>query len=264
MANQKKKKPVYKPYLKGPAFNSGVIKLAMKLFSYQIIFVVLYLLMSMPLSSGSTVLRAVVALAVVLICGTFVFAEGQRVGVSEAAHGEISYNRREEGKEVDPKDLNQSFNPVKPVIVVAIAVLIPFLICLAYALVATQEEYTLQLLPSWASSASGFDDAAGLAYYNAGRAFGIQDLLRILTRTLIFPFVTIVPTTEYAARLTVDRLSPILVILPFLGYLPGYWTGRRLRANMHGDIDKNKRRVNRQRKLAERKREERRKSTELI
>ena len=67
-------------------------------------------------------------------------------------------------------------------------------------------------------------------------------------------------TTSAAARLTsimdagalllVDRLSPLLICLPALGFPLGYLTGPRSRALVHGDIATSTRRYDRRRSKA--------------
>ena len=78
----------------------------------------------------------------------------------------------------------------------------------------------------------------------------VMDILRMVDRILIFPFANIATVDNKDALLLMDRLSPLLVCLPALGYPLGYLTGPRSRALVHGDIRSNEKRNQRRRNRA--------------
>lgn len=67
---------------------------------------------------------------------------------------------------------------------------------------------------------------------------------------MIFPFANIATTDNADALLLVDRLSPLLICLPALGFPLGYLTGPRSRALVHGDIATSTKRYDRRRNKA--------------
>lgn len=257
-------KPVCKPYIKGKPFSQSVLKRGLKLLGYQLIFIVFYLLLGVSLSLGNTVIRVLLSLVLLLVCAALVWVEGAKTGDGDVGSGQIAYNRRESGKALAEKDIENAFHPLKGLVTALIAAAIPFLICLVYALICEKETYVLQSLPSWVGSLAGEGDYLALDYYNQTDPMGLRDILRIIVRTCIYPFVNMIPTADYNGRLIVDRLSPILVTIPFLAYAGGYLTGPGQRAGVQGSIDKNNARARKKRMKQERRKAEREQKNRLI
>ena len=89
---------------------------------------------------------------------------------------------------------------------------------------------------------------APLQYYQQQVSLGFMDVLRMAVRVLVFPFANMATVDNSRALLLVDRLSPLLVCLPLLGYPLGYLTGPRSRAMVHGDISSSNKRYQRRKK----------------
>lgn len=90
------------------------------------------------------------------------------------------------------------------------------------------------------------------------------DMIRLAARVLIFPFANIATADNADLMLVMDRLSPILAALPFLGYPLGYMTGPKSRAMIHGDIKTSTKRRLRREKKAMKARQARNKKNEII
>lgn len=90
-------------------------------------------------------------------------------------------------------------------------------------------------------------------------------MLRVVVRMILFPFANIVTADNADGMLLLDRLSPLLICLPALGFPLGYLTGPRSRALVHGDIATSTKRYDRRRKKAMKERRARaEKKNELI
>ena len=91
---------------------------------------------------------------------------------------------------------------------------------------------------------------APLSYYTQDAGLGAMDVLRMVSRVLIFPFANIATTDRPDMLLLFDRLSPLLAALPLLGFPIGYLTGPRSRAMIHGGISSSNKRAQRKKKKA--------------
>ena len=72
-------------------------------------------------------------------------------------------------------------------------------------------------------------------------------------RLLIYPYINLVGARNASLTLLVDRLSPLALLVPYLGYVVGYLRGRHSRAMLHGSMAAADRRKRRKARQAERK-----------
>lgn len=262
-----KKRPlVFKPYAKGDAFDSGVLKRSLKVMAYFFMFAFLYVIAGSTLQFGNTVLRLVLNLMMVAVCASVVYMDGARLGESEVAYGEIVYARQQAGKETEAKDKTRCFHPLKGVTIALIAAVPALLITVPHAITAVKQTYYLQQLPGWVSGYSNQAEVmAPLKYYSRDMQLTALDILRMVSRVLIFPFANIATVDNTDALLVMDRLSPLLSCLPLVGFPLGYLTGPRSRAMVHGDINSSNKRAQRKQRKAMKARQARTaKKNELI
>lgn len=247
--NKNKRPLVFKPYEKGNSFDGAALKRALRLMAYFLMFAFLYLVVGSALQFGNTFLRVLMNVLMVLVCGAIVYMDGARLGEAEVAFGEIAYTRVQSGKTLEQKDKERCFHPLKGMLI-ALAAAVPIVILtLPHALTAVKQTYTLQALPNWVSGYSNQGEImAPLQYYNKQVSLSVLDILRMVTRVLIFPFANIATVDNPDALLLADRLSPLLACLPLAGFPLGYMTGPRARAMVHGDISSNNKKANRRRK----------------
>lgn len=258
--NKKKKQGVKlspKPYLKGKAVSALAFRRSWKVLLYYIIYIFFFLIIGSSLNFDSMLLRLLTNGIVIIGTVVLMLNEGARVGDGDVAFAEIAWGRQEAGKSVDEGDMDRCFHPLKGV-VTALTGAAPFLIAsIVYAFLAQKQTYTLQALPGWLSSYAGVEEIAQpLAYYQQTVAFTGVDVVRMITRLCIFPYMNIVTVDNAAGVLVLDRISPLLILLPALGYMAGYCMGPRSRAMTHGSIESNNRRRARQQKKAARARKQ--------
>ena len=264
---QKKKQAlVYKPYLKGNWHDGAAVKRGLGLLLYYVLFAFLYFVVGSALSFGGEALRIVMNLMMVLVCAAILYMNGAKVGEAEVAFAEIAYARKESGKGVDTKDYERCYHPLKGVFIALIAAIPLLLITVPHAITAVKRVYALQSLPSWVSGYSTQEDVMlPLQYYQQNVSVSFMDILRIVSRVLVFPFANIATADRPDAMLLVDRLSPLLALIPLAGFPVGYLTGPRSRAIVHGDISTSNTRHQRRKNKAIKRRQTRQpKKNELV
>ena len=257
---------VFKPYAKGNAFDSAALKRSLRVMAYFFMFAFLYLIVGSALQFGNVFLRVLMNLMMVLVCAAVVYMDGARLGENEVAFGEIAYTRQQAGKELEEKDKMRCYHPLKGVMIALTAAVPVLLITLPHAVTAVRQVYTLQTLPKWVSGYGNQAEVmAPLQYYTREIRVTVLDILRMVTRVLIFPFANIATVENTDALLVMDRLSPLLACLPLVGFPLGYLTGPRSRAMIHGDISNSNKRALRKKKKAVKARQARAaKKNELI
>ncbi len=266
-AKKKNKRPlVFKPYAKGNIFDSAALKRSLRVMAYFFMFAFLYLIVGSALQFDSMFLRVLMNVMMVLVCAAVVYMDGARLGENEVAFGEIAYTRQQTGKEVEEKDRMRCYQPLKGVMIALVAAVPVLLLTLPHAVTAVKQTYALQRLPRWVSGYSNQAEVmAPLQFYTQEVSVTALDILRMITRILIFPFANIATVDNADALLVMDRLSPLLACLPLIGFPLGYLTGPQARAMVHGDISNSNRRAQRRKKKAVKARQARAaKKNELI
>lgn len=231
---------IYKPYLPGNWYSGVAARRGLKILGYQLIFIFVYLFLGQILLFDVAWLRVLLNAVFVLAFAGLLYADGAKVGLDDVSFAEIALQRKESGKEITKAEVDRCYHPLKGVFTMAVGILPLLLIALVFALITREQVYRLGGLPSWLA---GFERRAdiGLAlqYYHEAPQVGLEDVLRIIVRLSIFPFVNMVGTDSAGALHFLERLSPLLILVIPSGYPIGYLQGRRLRASVHGAISTN-------------------------
>lgn len=243
--------PVYKPYLKGRAASRLAAKRGLRVLVYQIALVFIFLFIGQVLLVQSLVLRLALNLLVVLGFFMLMSSEGSRAGLDDVAFAEIAHGRRESGKEVDRADLDRCYHPLKGFFTVLCGMLPLLIVALVFAVIASEQRYALGGLPSWLGAYERRAEIGlALSYYHEAQSLGLESILRIIIRLLLFPYVNMVGTDSPSLLLMVERLSPLLLLIIPMGYAAGYLRGPALRARVHGAISADsRRRVRREKRV---------------
>ena len=244
------KKPVElvrKPIVQGSWHGRDAKKMALKFALTFAAVTLVYLLAGALMSFEAVWLRTVMGLLIVAVVAYYLYASGLNKGQSDAAYGEILYNRRENGHEIAPIDADRSFHRFKGFFAV-LAGSIPFVIfALVFACITQKVSYTLGALPSWTEEMLYQEEfGTALAYYQQQSGMSTLSILRIIDRAMVMPFVNIAAPLGADALLLVERLSPLLVLVAPVWYGVGYAQGLNYRARINTGIkmgdDKKKRR----------------------
>ncbi len=264
--NRTKNRPslIYKPYLTGNWASPLATRRGLKILGYQAIFVFFYIFVGQALMFDNFVLRLVTNALILGAMGALLYMDGMKTGEEDVAYAEIAHSRQQDGQDIPKQERDRCFHPLKGLFSVLVGMLPLVLIALALALTAQVQRYHLGGLPSWLESYRTRQDIGiALAYYNETIPMGVTDVLRIIVRLLLFPYVNIVGTEVPMHLLWLERFSPLLVLLVPMAYAGGYALGPKARAAVHGSIAADhKRRVRRDRK--ERKRRRTKDPTQLV
>ena len=250
---QKKVQEVIKPSLTGSWHGRDAWKQGCKLMLNILFVSVIYLILSLLLSFDSLVLRIISSLILVGAAGAYLYYSGMNVGQSDAAYGEIMYQRQLEGKPVALAEQERCFHPLKGFFAALVGALPFMLIALVFALLTQPTTYALGVLPGWLTAytrQSSMGDA--LAYYQMREGVTALSVLRIVVRSMVMPFINVAVKLGDTPTLWAERLAPLWVLVAPLGYGFGYGQGLKVRAKINTGIligdQKKKRRERKERR----------------
>ena len=256
----KKKKPVIveKPMLRGRIIEKNAARRSLRVVGTILIMLFVYLIFGSMLMIDNMLLRIVANVALLGACGSLFYMNGATNGESDAAFSEIMYQRKQDNGSVDSAEAAKCFNPLKGFFTAFLGALPIFIVAVVLAIFAQPQVYSLGVLPSWVQ---GFERqaniGAALLYYHNDVSMSAIDIVRLVARLSILPFITMFDTGT-AASLLLERLSPLLCLLVPMGYGLGYMRGKMLRAQVHTSIAANKRK----RKRKEQRQRQQRKAKE--
>jgi len=243
--------PVYKPYLKGNIVSGFAAKRGPGVLGMMVVFAFMYVLIGTFTADAARWIVIPVNALMVLGSAFVMFNAGAMRGETDTAFAEIARNRLDSGKTVPDSEKDRCFNPLKGCFSALVGAAPIILIAAVFAFVAHRQTVSIGTLPSWVSAYTAQDNIGpALEYYNETTVIGLEDILRIVVRVFIFPFVNIVGTTNYGTLFLLDRLSPLIMLLLPAVYGIGYTRGPHLRAMVHGSIRQNRRRHNRRERRA--------------
>lgn len=244
MADNKKKTQaqyIKKPYLKGNIYDRSVIKSALATFGSLLLLMLAYLLLGMMMMFDNRLLNIVLNSFLLIACYLVFYSSGMLRGQTAVNQGEILYHRQETGRDFTAEELACCFHPLKGFVIGMLGTVPVFLLALVFAFVTKRQMTSMGALPSWISGMTTHEEiTAPLAIYTMNAGFGVTDFLRIFVRMNVMPFVNILGSADMDAMFLLERIAPVLVLIPGLCYGIGYTQGEKARARVHGDIAKGK------------------------
>lgn len=240
---KKEQKLIYKPYAKGKAFTKQLTRRAARLLLLTLITAVFYLFTGQLLVITEGILRFVLSAIVLVLVMGFFYYEGAVHGEEDVALGEIVLSRSSEGMKSTEDEEANCYNPLKGLVSVAVGILPFFIMAVIFAIITQKQVYKLGVLPSWLTAFQRHRDIEiALNYYNQGVSMGLEGVLRIVIRMVLFPFVRFFGADNASNMFLMEKLSPLLICVVPLSYAVGYLSGPKRRAKVHGDIDTGKKR----------------------
>lgn len=254
--NKKTKKPVKivtKPYVSGALFDKHTASSALKFFGALLGTTVALICLGSTIVFDMPWLSAILNVGLLAAMYMLYMNTGSSKSVALITQGEMLYNRRESGRTLNKDDEAACYHPMKG-FVNALLGTIPFLIiALILAFTAERQLTPTGTLPSWINN---FEDrveiGAPLAHYHESDVLNLTAVCRMVIRMLLMPFMTLIGTENYDALLVLERVSPLLVLLPAVSYGFGYTRGPGMRAVVHTSIRKNNRKRQKREKRAQR------------
>ena len=127
------------------------------------------------------------------------------------------------------------------------------------ALVAKRQMSGIGTLPSWVGTMEGRPEfGQALAVYHATGSLTLESAMRLIVRMTTMPFVNMIGAGNSEGMLLLERISPILNLLPAVAYGLGYINGVGIRATVHTNIALGKKKAKRKQAKERRNRTQRR------
>lgn len=244
MTNKSKQqtKPVTRPFLRGSLTDERTAGQAAGFFGVLLLMALLTFIICSAMGLQNAVLRIGLNVLVEAVLLMIMYSNAIGRGTDAVARGEILYQRQEKGHPFTEKERAVCFHPMKGYMTGLLGTL-PLLLCaIGLAVLAERQSTGIGALPSWMNNylrRSEIGDA--LTAYTVREGITLTEILRIIVRVAIMPFVSMVGAENRDGMLIIERLSPLLVLLPALAYGTGYLQGPAERTKVHTGIARSNR-----------------------
>lgn len=246
MMQQKKTKkpikPVKKPFLRGSIVDKGTAKSAFGLLMGILMMALANILLSSLLMWDAHWVSVMFNGMLLLVIYAMFAQSGASKGTIAVNQGEIMYQRQEAGRPVNQADLAMCYHPMKGFVTGLIGS-VPVIICALILAAIAQRQYTsLGALPSWIGTLQRRPEVGeALAFYNEVAPLTLEDIMRVIVRMLLMPYVNMLGVENRDGLLMLERISVLPMLLPGLSYGLGYMQGVKERSRVHTDIAVGKR-----------------------
>lgn len=214
------------PIRKANNFMKGTVGIALRLMLYVVVTVVVGLLLSVIQSIENDMLRLGVAGLLGFVVLAIYHIEGMNRGTLDAMSSRQMAKLEKAGHTITEKEDASCYHPLKAVVGSMLLYAIPLALAILLAVNAKEYTYVLQDLPTWLSGSYGMreDVMAPLAAYTQALGTGVMDWIRIVVRLFILVFINLFGDVQTAIG-TIDRLSPLFMMLYPAAYVLGYLRG---------------------------------------
>ena len=237
---------VTKPYLKGDVYDRTSVPGALKFFAGTVVMAVVFLVVCMMMNWEQQWLNIAVNSAVLLLTYMMFAQFGMNAGADAVNQGEIMYSRQEKGRPVAEWERKLCYHPLKGLLTGLIGS-IPIVLCsVVLALVAERQMSGIGTLPSWIGSMESRPEfGAAMAVYHETGSLTLQSAMRLIVRMTTMPFVNMIGAGNSDGMLLMERISPLLNLLPAVAYGLGYMNGVGIRTTVHTNIALGKKKAKR-------------------
>lgn len=236
---------VRKPFETGSPTDENTVRDSLKFFG-TLIMVYLVSFIACSAAVSNLFLRLIINIAVIGVVLMIFYNSGAGKGAEAVSRGEIIWQKKESGREFSASEKKVCYHPLKGYLTGLIGT-IPFLIlAVILALKTTIQMTDSGTLPSWMQAYTRRSDiGSALINYTQPEGMTFIDAIRALIRICILPFVNTIGYGNKSAMLLLERISPILLLLPAAAYGTGYLTGKKIRTRIHTAISENNRKRSR-------------------
>ena len=237
---------VSKPFLKGDIYDRTSLSTALKFFAGTVVLAIVFLLFCVMLNFEQTWLNILANATIVLGVYLFMHQFGMSAGADAVNQGEIMYSRQEKGRPVANWERSMCYHPLKGFLSALIGS-VPLLLCsIVLACIAERQMTTLGTLPSWVSGIESRPEIGNaLAFYHETSGMSLEAVLRLVVRMATMPFVNVIGASDKDAMLILERVSPLINLLPAVVYGLGYMSGVNARTAVHTNIALGKKKAKR-------------------
>ena len=242
MTERKKTTVKEKPFLRGKQTDENTVRQALKFFGALILVAFMSFIVCSMTSFDSAVLRIGINVVIETLIVLIFFNKGAELGTEGVSRGEILYQHIQKGQEVSENEKKIPFHGAKGFTIGILGSSLFVLIAILLAVTAKRQMTGAGTLPSWLDSymrRSEISDA--LAGYSQGASATTTDIFRIIIRLAIMPFVSMCGAENRGLLLFVERISPLIVMIPAAAYGTGYLQGPARRRKVLTEIEENAR-----------------------
>lgn len=236
---KKNRKPerVTKPFMRGKMIDRTLPGGALKFFSFTVLMIFVYFMSMIVSTLEFQLLNIVINLAILLTTWLIFWQSGMSSGADAVSQGEIMLSRKEKGRPVADWEAEQCYHPLKGFIV-ALVGSIPLLACsVILACIAQRQMTPIGALPSWVSAFETRPEIGNsLAYYHQEVGLSLEAVMRMIIHMAFMPVLGIVGADNWDAVLVLERLSPLVNLMPAVVYGIGYAMGTQERAAVHTNV----------------------------
>ncbi len=233
---------VQKPFLTGAAFDERTLINGLKMFGAVLLVLFVSLIVSLTASFDNGILKTLINASVIILALIIFFNNGSKKGTEDVARGEILWQKQQNNKPFSDSERSLCFHPLKGYLIGLIGLIPLFIIALILALNTTVKTTESGALPSWMQAyISRSDIGDALVNYTNPQGMLLIDYLRAAVRLMILPFINIAGSSNNNILLLIERLSPLIILLPAAAYGTGYLTGRKIRTQVHTAISESER-----------------------
>ena len=242
MADKKEMETVSKPFLKGAPADENTFRACVRIFGLLVLVMFMTFIVCSMTSFRSVILRVLINMVIESLILLVFFSKGAEIGTDAVARGEILFQHIQRGVEVSEGEKRIPFHHLKGFVIGVGGTAVFFLLAVFLAATAQKQLTSAGTLPSWMEPYMRRTEISGsLAAYTQSSGFSLTDIVRIVIRMMIMPFISIAGADNREALLVLERLSPLLVLLPGLSYGAGYLQGPVRRRKVHSEIAQNTR-----------------------
>lgn len=234
--------PVHKPFLTGNAADENTLRNSIKFFGIMIVIFLVTFIACASASFSNLILRIALNTAVIAVSLMIFYNSGAGRGSDDVIRGEILYQKQEKGLTFSESERKICFHPMKGYLTGVIGS-IPFLAAAVILAANTSLQTTgAGALPSWMQAYTGRSDIGeALVNYTQPEGMYFIDYVRALVRICIIPIVNIIGYENKNGMFIIERISPLILLLPAMAYGTGYLTGKKIRTRIHTVISENER-----------------------
>ncbi len=250
MTEKKKKKevtPVKKPFLRGSIYDSRTLKEALVMFGMVAVTAFVSFLVCSMTSLSSVVLRIGLNLVIFLLIQMIFYQRGINAGTEAVARGENLYVRKERGAAVADSEIQICYHPLKGYLTGFLGTVPLLILAVILALTTSKVVTGYGALPSWMQTylrRSEVGDA--LVAYTVTEPMSFVEFVRIIMRICMMPLVSMIGSGNGDLTLLLERLSPLVMLIPAVFYGFGYTRGEIVRTRVHTEIAENTKKRKRQ------------------
>ncbi len=242
MTDRKKAAAKAKPFMQGAPTDENTVRQSLKFFgALQITGFMSFLVCSMT-AFDSIILRTGINIVIETLILMIFFNKGANLGTDGVARGEILYQHVQKGQEVSESEKRIPYHKFKGFLIGFFGTVLLFALALVLALTAKKQMTGAGTLPSWMEAYMRRTEISGaLVSYTQSTPASVTDIIRIVIRIMIMPFVSMAGAENRSFLLLLERISPLLVLLPAVSYGTGYLQGPTARKKVHTEIAANAR-----------------------